>query len=563
MPTSLPRTAQVDFAAGAWKDSVAWHLVSSRGVWDIENGLLDDDGSIYRRGGAEYLSTSAFGSSLRAIWDGFLGVGQRTLLANPNDFGTLDASEGPINLGGTGLSLPARAVELGGVVIMDRVQWAGSRKTAAYSTGTVSVTNGSKTVTGAGTTWNTLVDAGMLMQLAPGSRAYPIESIDSTTQVTLREPYAGSTAAGQAYTFYHLLDIPTNAGKRYAIAANRLFVIEGDNRVAFSPRDIPYGFAATDYHALPQGANILGGAGLGNRLLLFATNGMWTIDGLDFSIVDQAGNQQHIVRHVNEDLILLNHEGLTTWAGRLVAPCADGVYLVDGLSAPMRISRAFDGLWRSYVAAGYLVGLATVFRSQLLLPIIDSNAVVRDQIVVRLDRPVQTSEGIIYPYSRLAGYGANVAAWAVRAGGQTTARNPALLGASVGNGRVLKGNSFFAPTAAVKNDPDGTTHRHTIELAARPAKEGFGLGTVRRARARYELEDAGSDNPTVELAYRTGPDDSYAVVGTGDEDDGQDPPSWRLVKKCRYVQFRLQVTAPAAKMVLRSFEHWSRPSGKA
>lgn len=597
MASTLVHTAQDDFSAGMIR-AVARHLISSRGAYDIQDGLLDDDGSVYERGGAEYLSTSALGSSLRFLWDGRLGPGQRTLMANPDDFGVLDGAEAPVNLGLAGLTLPKKAVEVGGVLFVGGgTLYGGSRKAAVYSTGTVSVTQDSKTVIGSGTTWNTLVDAGMLLRL--GGRVYPVESITDTTHLVLRDDYEGATAAGQAYTLSHIMAAPTptyRVSDLYAVAAGRLFSLEG-NRAYFTPPDSPHTFQTTiegvlvdAYHELPEGADSLGGAGLSNRLLWFATNGLWTIDGLDFDIVDPfQGNQQHTVRHTNPELILVNHEGIAAWQGRLVAPCADGIWLVDGLSAPVKVSTSIDPLWREYVEAGYTAGLATVFRSHYFLPVIDSSGVVKDQLVCRLDRQIQTSMGIIRPWTRLQGYGGETPAWAVRTGGVGQSRNPQLLGAGR-NGRVTKSNAFFDKEhAAQKNDADGTTPKWTIATRDYAMKDGFGLGTIKDVRARYELVDAASDSPTISGAYSIGEADLTGVslwevgewedatwqaedageftllAGLAPEDTGRGRYTWKFekVRKARHIRFRFQMSAPAAKMVLRSIEMRTRPSQRS
>lgn len=67
-----------------------------------------------------------------------------------------------------------------------------------YSTGTVTVTNGSPTVTGSGTAWVGVLHAGWLMKL-PDGQHYTIATVDSATQVTLADNYQGSGASGAAY----------------------------------------------------------------------------------------------------------------------------------------------------------------------------------------------------------------------------------------------------------------------------------------------------------------------------------------------------------------------------
>ncbi|MEK9211711.1 hypothetical protein [Sphingomonas sp. 2378] len=70
---------------------------------------------------------------------------------------------------------------------------------AWYCAGTVTVTNGSVLVTGAGTAWIGNVQAGHAINL-PDGRVYEVRSVDSHVQITLGSPYLGGTAAGQAYS---------------------------------------------------------------------------------------------------------------------------------------------------------------------------------------------------------------------------------------------------------------------------------------------------------------------------------------------------------------------------
>lgn len=69
---------------------------------------------------------------------------------------------------------------------------------AWYRTGTVSVTNGSTTVTGSGTSWVTGVGIGEAFY-GPDGRVYEIANIISATQLTLGSAYLGATQTGQAY----------------------------------------------------------------------------------------------------------------------------------------------------------------------------------------------------------------------------------------------------------------------------------------------------------------------------------------------------------------------------
>ncbi len=66
-----------------------------------------------------------------------------------------------------------------------------------YTTGTVTVQNGSAVVTGTGTGWETaLIDGGVVFV---GGGSYPIYSVESETSLTLAYPFVGVSGAGLPY----------------------------------------------------------------------------------------------------------------------------------------------------------------------------------------------------------------------------------------------------------------------------------------------------------------------------------------------------------------------------
>lgn len=79
-----------------------------------------------------------------------------------------------------------------------------------YRTGTVAVTNGSKTVTGVGTLWTTAVNAGDAFALVdanlnPTGAWYEVESVVSNTEITLKQSYAGTTGSNKQYCVFNLV----------------------------------------------------------------------------------------------------------------------------------------------------------------------------------------------------------------------------------------------------------------------------------------------------------------------------------------------------------------------
>jgi hypothetical protein len=67
-----------------------------------------------------------------------------------------------------------------------------------YTTGTVSVTNGSAIVTGTGTSWATSISAGQKFFLLGGPR-YTVQTVNSNTQLTLTANYIDATELGKSY----------------------------------------------------------------------------------------------------------------------------------------------------------------------------------------------------------------------------------------------------------------------------------------------------------------------------------------------------------------------------
>lgn len=86
---------------------------------------------------------------------------------------------------------------------------------AWYTSGTVSVTNGSAVVNGASTQF---VDAGTLnagdIFKAPDGKDYEVLSIQSNTQLTLAKNYLGATASGQAYAIVQIGMLPSALAAR-------------------------------------------------------------------------------------------------------------------------------------------------------------------------------------------------------------------------------------------------------------------------------------------------------------------------------------------------------------
>lgn len=605
MPSIDTIIEQDDFSAGMVRD-VAPHLIPENGVYDIINGFNgDEDGSIFKRGGTSYYSPTSLANGLRHIWTGHLTPGERVFVGNTDNFCALNGTT-VYNLNGDGLTRAVSCAEIGGLLFIGGGYiYGGSLKSVPYSTGTISVTNGSATVTGSGTSWSTNVDAGMLLQRG-NERVYVVKSVESDTSLTLTENYEGSNGSGATYTAHNIYEItaadPYYASDTYAVSTARL-LWHDDRNIHFSPlrltapQENPHTHAATDYHTVPDGVRIVGLASIGQLVLVFTTGGVWRLGGLAYNIVDAAtGTPQHSFELLSRDYVLANPAGISSWQQFLVVPCTDGIYLIDGTSSPIRISKSIDPLWAEYVRLGYNTGNAAVYRNRYFLPILSANEV-KDVLVCRLDRAISDRRRrVAFPWSRLKGSGAEMAGYAVK--NAADPRRPKLLGAEYKEQpRVCDCTAYLKPSDSSAYDADGTVPE--FEITTRDYQTGgLTLNTVRWIRLGYELISDPTWTPTdLILDYASGIKTDGAPAwgdpagewGTGFGPSGTSPWTplsegefspvlrrgirdraldatltphrFRLNKRLRYVRLKLRrYTGASTSCVVRRLELQIRPS---
>jgi hypothetical protein len=495
----VPTTELLDFSAGIWRGRKA----PSGAVYDAVNGLVDSEGNLIRRGAAAYKSNANAGGALTGLTDMTLLAGQRTVFWRSGATHALASDDAtPSTLATTTLSPPIspRMGTVAGIAYFPLnasgdlliAAYAGSRK-AAYSTGTATVTSGSRTVTGSGTSWLANADAGMFLQkgLSPFTAYGPVSSVESDTSLTLAFAPTGSLTGG-AYTLSPFEDVPTFSGSVAGVlpttpvsvtdGGQRVLVAYG-SRVYFSEgtsNNFPV-FTADQYHELPGNAIVVGSRGIGESAWIFTTAGTWRIDNLAFDAVDDAGNPQRPVEKAN-DIVLLGDAGLADFHQAVVVPAVDDIYLLGPDGSVDAISEGIRPLWQQYVAAGYAPGTASTHRGHYFLPILNGAAWV-DTLVCRLDRPTQTPSGrVIYPWTRWTGQAAGVA-YAQRIG--STTRTPKLLGLSAQRVTDL--------TATL--DGQGATDADSTDVAFTWTTNDIPLanGTAAKVRGRYELVEPNTD----------------------------------------------------------------------
>lgn len=581
---ALARVVQEDFAAGMVR-SVAPHLIPENGVYDAVNSLTRDDGSLERRGGSTYLPPADFGvaGGLTFLWEGPLAAGKRTVIANAVNFGVVSEDGSAfIDLGFSGLDHPARAIELNGALFIDSGHmYAGSLKSTPYATGTVQVTNGSKSVVGSGTTWNTLVDAGMFFEAQGHARSYIVEEIVDTTHLTLRDEYQGSGGSGKTYELAHFRQAPF-AGEGFAALADRLIWWQG-GKLFFTHSGDWGTHDETDYHELFGGPTILGAHHLRDSLLVFASNGVWVISGMAYDLTDDFGTPQHRLEHAHPELIVWRKEGIAAWENALIVPMIDGLWLLDGISTPRRLTDSLGPFYTDYVEQGYRLGLATVTRNHYMVPVLGSTDdedpeadELIDFLVCRLNRPTEFRAGVLFPWTRFNGFGAHLGAVAQRYDEDT--REPEIVGAHREVPRLVQLHYF---------EPDeGATDADGSEYPWEPVTRDFATGKlntnlVRRVRARYELDQgdirlAEGDGRRVEGVTEWGlfdwggadwfdPSEGEwrSVAGAAPPAaTGRVPYAWRVNRHRRFMRLRLRSSGSPMRLVLRSLELFIRPSAK-
>src|SRR5690348_9669775 len=100
---ALEVTAQQDFSGGMFH-SAGPERIPRNGVADLVNGLVDVDGSAFKRGGSTTIATH--GNTLAWLWSGQVGVKTLTLVASSGGFASDQAAGGSGISGGTARTTP-------------------------------------------------------------------------------------------------------------------------------------------------------------------------------------------------------------------------------------------------------------------------------------------------------------------------------------------------------------------------------------------------------------------------------------------------------------------------
>lgn len=488
---------QRDFSGGEISN-VAADLIPANGFYSAINALLDDDGSVFMRGGTSYYSTSDASGTLKFVWNGDLGPGNRTVYATSSAFGVLDGSNAPTSLT---TSFAARADACSGIGLMFSLGgqsdpagsvtvYGGSRKASNYSTGTIATTVGSKTVTGTGTSFSANVDAGMiLLDGVGGNFLGVVASVDSNTQVTLVDQ-CYTTLAGHAYDLVNVHSYtPFGSVTLTAIAfmGGRLIGATG-SEVRFLPAyDYTTGagpFSAwntTDFHKLTS-ASVVAMRPCQDTLMVFTTHGIYGISNIALDLTDPAGNEQQRVSHLNEEIVAVG-SGIAPWNGGLIVPARDNIYFVTESSAPQSLAGAIRRDYQTNLASGVAAG--TVYNAHYLLSVKPLSVLYQQTKVLNLRSGAWTSwTGSAMPSLSMC----------------TTTGSPSKP-LAVSAARVIDLSTCWPPSASSGKDHDSVPPGFVLITRTIPL-DAWRKALLKKVRVTYEMADASpSSSPVLDLYY--------------------------------------------------------------
>ncbi len=379
---------------------------------------------------------------------------------------------------------------------------------------------------------------------------------------------------GDTWTGTGAIGSATHAATYYAVAGRRLLYVDGSD-VKFSAIDDATTYDVNDYHAVPGGVVPIGLLGVRDKAAVFTTEGVWLISGLTMDLTDASGNVQQTLDRYG-DIVLWGDLGVVPWQNGAIVPALDGVWVMQVGSASevaqpfARISDAISLLYRRYVALGYDVGQAQVFRGHYFLPIVEGSSLV-DLLVCRLDATNSRGQRT-FPWTHFGG-GGQMHAMAV------TDTQPQRLLCTRAQ-RVVEGHYF--DQAAHPLDADGTAPE--LDIVTRDFATGaLNPNTALKLRTRYEMVGSAGESPVLEAWCGTNRlrGSEWGLFDWGGSDwtpafgelvalEGEAPPDvgashpyvWWVRKKASFVRFRLKVSGGTSRLSLRSLEMFVRDAGR-
>jgi hypothetical protein len=541
-------------------------------AYDIINGLINDEGHVFRRPGTAYYTTADAPVTPIAAYAGYMtGPRARRVLAW-NDSTTLAVKDDLTVMTVADVVAPHNrrpAFIAGGFLVFPGVDpgggvkitiYGGALTNTPYSAGTAQIDFDSTRVRGTGTAWLANAQPGMILTSSVTAGTGAVGRVVSDTELTLTTPWKGSTTnVGYALTNQQTLVYgswlpllgPTRVGAAGTVAS---LIIATGNRAYFASQT--FQLSELLYHELPEGVEILAVEGIGDSALLFTTGGVWRIDNLSLDVIDDQGNIQQQVTRVAPKIALWGECGISGWAGGVIVPALDDVMLVSADGETVTLSgnpenAKIRNLYRAYTGLdGYEPGFATVWRGHYFLPILASGLWV-DTLVCRLDRGAA--------WTRWWGHAAGTAFAALPATATSAAKLLGVKGARVTD---LTG---CMETTGNPLDADGGTPQFLVDSTDDDLGPGIRPNTAEKIRYVYETNGAGP--PVFSVSSAIGPETAPFAAAIlkrgGGASNGTNYSAWRVGRKAERIRFRFNCTSSTVtSLILRRREVTIRRAGQ-
>jgi hypothetical protein len=571
----LAKDVQGDFSGGSFPTYPRDEIPESA-LEDALNCLIDDNGLPYLRRGSSYATDAAAFTPGQYLFDGNLAGTPQVVVIGGSRFIRIDPTDGhtPVTItsaSGVDAILGRKAAQLRGVLFLPGgFGYAGVSATPPALTPATSITltQGSTTVTGVGTTWSGGAGArGLIVSDATG-RMVVVASVTDGTHLELTEPWLDPTVTITAFDVDFVVPllrstpVSMDGFNVFGAVGDRLLSARGEgtsaaalatppNRIYMSDRTKPLTVQRTNYWDLPQGVRVVGIEAYRDTAVVLTSHGIWAIYNVALDLTDVAGNPQQRLEQVTRDLIVWSWAGVVNYESGFIVPCIDGIYTFNPTTGAQEIGKPIKPLYLSYIKAGYIAGHAQFINGHYVLPIIDTFGAAQDLLTCRLS---PTRSGVGGQWTRQAAP-MRFSSMAVRSAAGSTATLRGLVPATA---RAVNCSWWDPPSASVIVDYDSTNPQATITTRE------FRLNSVKNflayVKARYELAGTG-----VSLSAAAGVDGAgtTALTGTGAAGTVANPKVWQVGKRGYGIRLVLTTAGQVSKFTLHSLEAFLRPSGRS
>jgi hypothetical protein len=246
----------------------------------------------------------------------------------------------------------------------------------------------------------------------------------------------------------------------------------------------------------------------------------------------------------------LDARSIVDIGGEILFAGEEGVWATNGAGVRSLIRRddqsGIQTYWRSLFPPGEVRQIAggLLRKDFYIVAILDAESDPVDTLMCHLPT---------HAWTRLT----NVAS-RMFATGRTENETMELYSAAAGEGYVHRMYSMLTPTAAFKNDGNGTAVAPTFTF--RTAGGGPGLKAWGHGRLSYDMRDAASDNPALAVAVSSGVEaPSFATVATLTETSDEARKRFNVNRDAQAVTVKLTQANASAKTELYALEVEARP----